>query len=181
MHMHRAPCPVARTEDLIVTESDGDTLVYDLRTHRAHALDATAATLWRLCDGDHDLPALAAALPETVENDAVLRLESARYAIERLRAAGLLRETAAATPTARRLSRRDLLRRAAAAGVTTVMVPTVLSVVAPTTLQAQASCLPAGAICVPGGTRCCAPFQCQPSPGRPPTPGPPAPGDRFCQ
>ena len=157
-------CPVARTDDLVVTEAGDDTLVYDLVTHRAHSLDAAAAALWRLCDGTRDIAALAESAREAIggaADDVATRQDVVRYTLGRLRAAGLLRDTGAA-PAERAMSRRALLRRAAETGVATLALPAILSIVAPTTLQAQASCLPGGALCVPGGPRCCAPFNCTP-------------------
>lgn len=134
--------PVARVEDLVVTDAGTDTLVYDLRTHRAHSLDEYSTRLWRLCDGSRDVGAIAAALaaPRVVgEPSALVDPELAErvveYALERLSGAGLLREAPAFDS---RLSRRELLRRGAAAGLT-LAVPAVLSVVAPSTLQSQAS------------------------------------------
>ena len=145
MSNHRGsafPNPLARTDDLVVTEAGADTLVYDMRSHRAHSLDAFCARVWRLCDGVRDLPAIASALdedsfpgerPPLAGSD--LNGDLVGYAVERLAVAGLLeREPARGTS----LSRRELLRRAAAAGVT-LAVPAVLSVVAPSTLQSQAS------------------------------------------
>ena len=43
--------PVARTESLIVKEVDGETLVYDLTTDKAHCLNDTATRVWKNCDG----------------------------------------------------------------------------------------------------------------------------------
>ena len=156
--------PVARSEGLLVTEAGGDTLVYDLESHRAHSLDAAAAALWRRCDGTRDVAALARSLGDAFADDAT-REEVARYTLARLGAANLLRETAEVA--GRPISRRALLRRAAAAGVATLALPTVLTVVAPTTLQAQASCLPGGSLCAPGGPPCCQPFNCRPVPPGP--------------
>src|SRR6266498_3512906 len=43
--------PRARTEDLIVEALPTETLVYDTRTHLAHCLNLSAATVWKHCDG----------------------------------------------------------------------------------------------------------------------------------
>ena len=153
--------PLARTADLVVTDAGSDTLVYDLRAHRAHSLDEYSTRVWRLCDGSRDVTAIAAALaaalagaPTIGEPDApldpALGESLVEYAIERLAAASLLtREPASAS----RLSRRELLRRGAAAGLT-LAVPAVLSVLAPSTLQSQASGCK-GSICF-SNAECCA-------------------------
>ena len=136
------PNPLARVEDIVVTDAGFDTLVYDLRTHRAHSLDAYSASVWRLCDGSRDAAAIGAALPTDSSHaddgtpiDDALRTSVVEYTIARLASAGLLEQEPPSTP---RLSRRELLRRGAAAGLT-LAVPAVLSVVAPSTLQSQAS------------------------------------------
>jgi hypothetical protein len=41
------PYPRARKKDLIVRTVQGEVLVYDLGSHRAHCLDAVMASLWR--------------------------------------------------------------------------------------------------------------------------------------
>lgn len=149
--------PLARTDDVVVTEAGADTLVYDMRSHRAHSLDAFCARVWRLCDGTRDLKALASALDEeSFPGESAplagseLQGDLVGYALERLAVAGLLeREPTRGTS----LSRRELLRRAAAAGVT-LAVPAVLSVLAPSTLQSQASgCR--NRVCF-GDAECCA-------------------------
>lgn len=43
--------PIARTADLIVRRLPTETLIYDLRTHRATCLDARATAVWDECDG----------------------------------------------------------------------------------------------------------------------------------
>jgi hypothetical protein len=45
--------PVARNHDLVISELPDEVLVYDLRSHKAHCLNASAAAVWRLCDGRH--------------------------------------------------------------------------------------------------------------------------------
>ena len=54
--------PVARTESLIVKEVDGETLVYDLTTDKAHCLNETAARVWKNCDGRKNVSEISEAL-----------------------------------------------------------------------------------------------------------------------
>src|SRR5436305_13584452 len=54
----RVSNPRARTEDLVIEDLDGEVLVYDSRTARAHCLTGAAAQVWRAADGTlaaHDL------------------------------------------------------------------------------------------------------------------------------
>jgi coenzyme PQQ synthesis protein D (PqqD) len=43
--------PVIRRSDLLIRESEGETLLYDPASGRAHWLNATAAVIWELIDG----------------------------------------------------------------------------------------------------------------------------------
>ena len=47
----RSKKPLARSEELVIEELGDELLVYDERTQRAHCLSATAARVWRACDG----------------------------------------------------------------------------------------------------------------------------------
>jgi hypothetical protein len=54
--------PHARTDQLVVSEVDDEVLVYDLARHKAHCLNRTTALVWRHCDGQTPVAALAARL-----------------------------------------------------------------------------------------------------------------------
>ena len=54
--------PRARQEDLVIEGLDGETLVYDMRTHKAHCLNPTAALVWNRCDGRATVGEMRAAL-----------------------------------------------------------------------------------------------------------------------
>ena len=142
------PMPKAKTERLIVREIDGETLVYDRSRDTASCLNEFAARVWRECDGETSVAAIAAALGE--DERAVW------LALHQLTKAQLLTEAIAFPPDmSAAKSRREIggrLGLGAAAFVT--------SIVAPMPAQA-ASCLSQGAECIPGGTACCAPFTCR--------------------
>ena len=42
----------ARRDDLVVQEMPDEVLVYDLKSHKAHCLNQTAAFVWNQCDGE---------------------------------------------------------------------------------------------------------------------------------
>ena len=44
--------------DLRVHELDGDALIYDMKSADTHRLNVSAAFIWRLCDGRHDVDAI---------------------------------------------------------------------------------------------------------------------------
>ncbi|HEX8686306.1 MAG TPA: PqqD family protein, partial [Pyrinomonadaceae bacterium] len=58
-----AAVPRARAEGVVVREVAEEVLVYDLDTHRAVCLNATAAAVWRLCDGRRAPADIRRALP----------------------------------------------------------------------------------------------------------------------
>jgi hypothetical protein len=127
--MTATPKPKAKTERLIVREVDGETPVYDRSRYAASCLNEFAARVWRKCDGETPVAAIAAALGE--EERAVW------LALHQLTKAQLLTKAIAFPPdmTAAK-SRREVAGRlglGAAAFVT--------SIVAPMPAQA-ASCLP---------------------------------------
>lgn len=151
--MNAPSLPLARTDRLLVMDIDGETLVYDLARHRAHCLNAVAARVWRLCDGRTSVDRIAVAVADAT--GAAVDEDLVGYALRRLNGARLIEGLRPVAP-ARTVTRRDLLQRMTAAGVGMLMLPTVASIVAPTTLQAQASCLPTGAPCSrSSGPRCC--------------------------
>ena len=146
--MSRTPYPRARSADLVVEELDGEVLVYDLRSHDAHRLNATAATVWRHCDGENSIEAIAALLDAA---DPAGAEPGVWMALEELDAKGLL-EDPADVP----VSRREAIRKLAFAGaIGALALPVVKSIVAPTAAQAS-TCIPPGQA-NPGGdpADCC--------------------------
>lgn len=156
-------CPAARREGLVVTQLGDETLIYDLERHRAHRLDAAAAALWRACDGRtpvHELSGLLHAAPQPG-----LALDAAWFTLARLGKAHLLDASCELPLRISEYTRRELLRRAAVAGMG-IVLPSVLSIAVPTTAQAQVSCLARGTPCVPGGIPCCPGLTCRGAPNK---------------
>ena len=58
--------PQARTTDLLIEVLRDETLVYDLRRHRAHCLNRAAALVWKHCDGRTTVAATATILDEAL-------------------------------------------------------------------------------------------------------------------
>src|SRR5437762_2531757 len=83
-------------EGIVIRDLDDETLVYDLRRHRAHCLNRTASFLWRRCDGETAVSDLSAALTselgtpadERVVWLALRQLDRAQLFTERLPAGG---------------------------------------------------------------------------------------------
>jgi hypothetical protein len=129
----------ARKEGLVVRELEGELLVYDLQSHRAHRLNRAAATVFQGCDGRTGTRELAARLRR--ELDVPADEAWVRLALGRLSKAGLLDDAAAHDDDPRRLSRREVMRRTGRVAGLALLLPTVTSIVAPTPAEAAATCV----------------------------------------
>lgn len=117
-------CPRRREDKLLVRELADEVLVYDLARYRAHSLNATAALVWRRCDGRTSVEDLARHVREALglpDAEAVVGL-----ALRQLRRARLL--DGPAPVGAVRFTRRDVVRKLGAAAA---LAPVVMSIVAP--------------------------------------------------
>jgi hypothetical protein len=144
--------PVARRREVVVKVVGDEVLVYDLERHRAHSLNRMAAAVWRACDGTRGTREIAAELQRIGQPQTE---EAVQYALAELSRARLL----AAPTSARRLTRRELMRRV---GATAAALPVVTSIMVPRAADAQsAACFPpnrnATVPCSPVGTQaqCC--------------------------
>jgi hypothetical protein len=144
------PMPKAKTERLIVREIDSETLVYDRSRDAASCLNEFAARVWRECDGETSVAAIAATLGE--DERAVW------LALHQLTKAQLLTEAIAFPPDmSAAKSRREIGGRLGLGAAALVA-----SIVAPMPAQA-ASCLTMGTSCSTlGGTPCCTGLVCEP-------------------
>ncbi|HEX5732519.1 MAG TPA: PqqD family peptide modification chaperone, partial [Blastocatellia bacterium] len=119
-----------------------EVLVYDLERDRAHCLNLSAARVWERCDGDHTVREIA----REVGDEEVVWM-----AVEQLSRAGLLEEKIKRPGETGGMSRREVIKRIAAAAA--IGVPVVTSIVAPMASHA-ANCLPAGQPCT-SALQCC--------------------------
>jgi hypothetical protein len=117
--------PRARSAELIVRRLEDEVVVYDRRRHRAHCLNRSAAEVLGACDGRRT--------PREIGRLLGLSMELVWTALTALSKAQLLEAPVAVPPRAP--SRRQALK---AAGV---LVPAVLTVLAPATAEAAQSCL----------------------------------------
>lgn len=124
--------PRAREAELVVQHLSDETLVYDLARHQAHCLNPIAARVWRLCDGQTPVAALATRLSKELGGEAAE--DVVWLALDQLARAHLLRERPTRPKGSPRHSRREVLRRLGQAA----LLPAVASIVAPTPAEAQA-------------------------------------------
>lgn len=144
-------CPKAKSNNLLTEEVAGELLVFDVNNNRAHCLNASAAAIWRHCDGTRSIESLAGHLFPKLQAADSARLVA--VGIERLRRRRLLEDSPSSQATVD-LSKRQMLKKAAiiaaAAGVAAPLVSTVL---APTSAYAF-SCIPSGLMCS-ASAQCC--------------------------
>jgi hypothetical protein len=129
--------PRARATGLVVQVVGDDTLVYDLRRHKAHCLNRTATFVWGCCDGRTRVSTAAARL----ERELQLRDGETlvRTGLDQLARARLLE----APPRDRAgRTRREVIRTLGLAGAASLVVPLVESIVSPVPAEA-ASCVTA--------------------------------------
>ena len=151
--------PAARKADLIIEETGGETLVYDLRSHKAHCLNRTSALVWKHCDGKRSVAEVAlrveAELGTEVSDDVVW------LALNQLEKSRLLEARVERADGSRVISRRELARRLGIA--TAIALPFIASIDAPAAIQAATPppCGVAGDSCSnPGDPPCCPDFSC---------------------
>jgi len=134
--------PKARQDRLLVQRLDGETLVYDEQTHRAHCLDARAGRVWALCDGTRSVAEIAQAYGEGAQGETVVT-----WTVAELAKARLLEDSAPSEREA--LSRRAMVKRVGLAAI-----PIILAVTAPRARAAVSSCANVGQPCT---TKPCCP------------------------
>jgi Coenzyme PQQ synthesis protein D (PqqD) len=142
--------PQARRSGLIIQEVDGEVLIYDQLTDKAHCLNDTAAKVWKYCDGQTTVSEACDAL--SLELGSPVNEKLVWYAADKFSQDNLLeKEVAPPAFIIAGMNRRQMVRTLGLAAM--VAVPLVTSIVAPTPAQA-ATCFPSGANC---GTssQCC--------------------------
>ena len=133
----KALMPRARHDELFVEELQDETLVYDLKRHKASCLNHTAALVWRHCDGKTSVAEVAALLDDqlTAPTDETV----VWMALDRLSRAHLLTESVTLPADRAQYSRREVLRKLRRVAGISLLLPVIESITAPLA-AAQASC-----------------------------------------
>jgi hypothetical protein len=127
--------PRARQENLVVQEVGDETIIYDEQRNHAHRLNRTAGLVWSHCNGQRTIADLVSLLQR--ETDALVTEDMIWLALDRLETEHLLQEKLVRPEDAARITRRDVLRKAALVGGMTLLIPMVQSMVAPTPAMAM--------------------------------------------
>jgi len=127
-HKHQAA--LARQKDLVVQELPDEVMVYDLKRHKAHCLNKTAALVWHHCDGETTVTEMASLLASEVGSP--IDEEVVWYALDKLGKAELL-EAKPDLPIKGGMSRRRMMRRLGVGAM--AALPVVMSLVSPVAAQ----------------------------------------------
>ena len=126
------PTALARRQGLVVQELADEVLMYDLKRHKAHCLNRTAAFVWNHCDGQTTVDEIAKLM--ATEWDTPVSEDAVWVSIDKLSKADLLEERVALPPAKAGLSRRSAMRQLGFGAM--LAVPVVMSLVSPPAAQA---------------------------------------------
>ncbi len=138
--------PIARMEELVTQEINGELLIYDLRTNKAHHLTETAAFVWKNCDGTKSIEEIRKITSNHFKVD--VNQDFISLALHQLSKNDLLKNEVKVIPE---ISRREVIKRIGLA--TMIALPIVASLSVPNTALASASCV---------GAPCSSPADCAP-------------------
>jgi hypothetical protein len=130
--------PAARQDELVVETMADETLVYDLRRHRAHYLNPTAALVWRCCRERRTVTETVGRLADELGTPVAEPV--VWMALDRLEQARLLAEPPAFPGGRARYGRRQVIRTLGLSAAAALLLPLVDSIVSPVAAQAG-SCL----------------------------------------
>ncbi|HWQ31393.1 MAG TPA: PqqD family protein [Blastocatellia bacterium] len=139
--------PLARRNDLVVSELPNEVLVYDLKQHKAHCLNQTAAQIWNLSDGNTSVPEIARILSR--EHNKQVNEDVIWLALRQLGNADLLAKQLP-VPEDIMVSRRKIVRQL---GLGSLLIPAVMTIITPTVVMA-ATCVPNAGGCTPNNGNC---------------------------
>ena len=139
METTNALMPRARQDELVVEELPDETLVYDLKRHKAHCLNRTSALAWSRCDGRTTVAEVAALLEGELKitaDEAVVWM-----ALDRLDGAHLLKEQVTLPADKTQYSRREVLRTLRRVAGISLLLPLIESIVSPLAAAQQSNCV----------------------------------------
>jgi peptide-methionine (S)-S-oxide reductase len=121
--------PKARRDRLFVQDVGDEIVIYDQENRKAHRLNPPAALVWRACNGRASVADIAEKLRPKL--GAGVSENFVRVALARLEAAWLLECTVGQPPDEGRERRRAFLRKGAAAGAMSLIMPIVATLPRP--------------------------------------------------
>ena len=158
MEKTNALMPHARQDELVVEELPDETLVYDLKRHKAHCLNRTSALAWSRCDGRTTVAEVAALLERELKipaDEAVVWM-----ALDRLGRVHLLKEQVTLPADSARYSRREVLRTLRRVAGISLLLPVIESIVSPLAAAQDSGCVTEAACLAMSPPACFEQFIC---------------------
>jgi hypothetical protein len=134
--MNNPEAPRCTRQRVSIRQVGTETLVYDEDRHTAYCLNQSSAVIWKLANGERSIDQIRAAA--SLELDAPVSTELVLFAVDALRADGLI-EPSASAAVAPAVSRRSMLQTLGIGGA--LLLPAIAAVVAPTAAQAYSGCV----------------------------------------
>ena len=140
-----------RTENILVQNLAGETMIYDLLINKAYVLNETLAFVWKSCDGTKSVEDIRANAAAKFGNE--VPKEFVYLSLKQLDEHNLLKNIAP-TLDLTTMSRRSLVRKVGLA--TAIALPMISSLVAPEAANAASTgaCIPFDDPCTPTDTCC---------------------------
>lgn len=148
--------PKARTEHLVISELNDETLIYCLDKHKAYCLNKTAAAVYQSADGTKSAAEIADSLSRQMKS--TITEEFVLFALNELDEKNLLENFTAGRTETNRQSRREAIKRIGLSAA--VALPIISMITAPTAANAQsaAACASLGQSCATAS--CCSGLNC---------------------
>lgn len=124
--------PLALMDNIMTQDYANETLIYNLKTDKMFHLNETSSLVWQFCDGRSSIDQISRKVSQKLNSHA--NAEMVWLALEQLQHNGLLDQNNALEADLKRVSRRDMIKKAGLA--TMVAFPLITSVVAPTAVSA---------------------------------------------
>ncbi len=134
--MKKCVSPKARKENLVVQESDGEVLIYDLNTNKACCLNETSALVWQLCDGDNSVSEISESISRKLNSPA--NEDLVWLALDQLKKEKLIANGEEVVADFAGMSRREVVKKIGLG--TMIALPIVASLVAPKAAFAGSTC-----------------------------------------
>ncbi len=142
--------PRSRKNDIVTQDIKDEMMIYDLNTNKAFHLNQTSAFVWSACDGNNSVSQIAQQL--SIELKTFVSEDFIWLTLNELIKMNLL-ESDKFTKTFTRFNRREMVKRIGTASM--IALPVVSSLVAPTSADAQSTCVNLGGTCTTSA-QCCA-------------------------
>lgn len=138
--------PLRRNEDIVVQDSDGEILIYDLKINKALCLNETSALVWQACDGTKSVAEISQLLSK--KTNAPVTEDLVWFAIDDLKKEKLIANSEDITSNFEGMNRRNVIKKIGMGAM--IALPIVMGLVAPTAANAASPGRVVGSATAPG-------------------------------